>query len=152
MSKIHLLRNYITRSGNLYAPGFYEEGHLPEQCLDIPGLTERIGGDSVLITEAAKKSQMITDFSSEQSKQAKEKTEFNIIQTQTTVQESKLERTAINKASLKELTALKGIGQKTAEQIIEAREKSPFLGISDLKERVELPFSGKWDTYKLSFE
>jgi DNA uptake protein ComE-like DNA-binding protein len=148
--KAKLLRNYITRSGDLYNPRVYEENELPEYLYQLE--------DSTLL-QILKPNQTekritpvdtsVINLSSEYSK-SKEKEFTTEIKSQ--VVEPELEEvtlTNINTATREELIALPRIGAKTADNIIKARNMSPFLSMSDLKERIEI--LGNWNTYQLDF-
>jgi competence ComEA-like helix-hairpin-helix protein len=61
---------------------------------------------------------------------------------------------SINTASASEIAAaLDGVGEKTALNIVKAREVGPFASIEDLEKRAPLPVNRKWETLadQLSF-
>lgn len=146
--RARLLKNYITREGNLYNPRVYEENEIPEYLYQLqdPTLLQILKPTQAeRVTTALDPN--VLDLSSEYSK-SKEK-EFT---TEIKPQVVELETVVllnINTATREELIALPRIGAKTADNIIKARGMSPFLSMSDLKERIEI--MGQWNTYQLDF-
>jgi DNA uptake protein ComE-like DNA-binding protein len=148
--KAKLLKNYITRSGDLYNPRVYEENELPEYLyqLEDPTLLQILKSNQTekRITPV---DTSVVNLSSEYSK-SKEKEFTTEIKAQVVAPElEEIVLTNINTATREELIALPRIGAKTADNIIKARNMSPFLSMSDLKERIEI--LGNWNTYQLDF-
>ena len=155
--RVRLNSRYISRDRNLYVPGVYQPHTLPAEVYLNTSLYDVLSDEAVVIQAPVNPLQNYnSDLRSEESKAAQEETTTHLQPTTTLVIEknSFINETPaeINLMSRSELVALKGIGSKTADNIIKARELSPFLNMTDLSERVELPFSAKWSAYNLIFD
>jgi hypothetical protein len=150
---IILLKRYISRSGNLYNPGVYRENELPKHICEDPAYTRPVASTEVVERKAVEP-QNIVDMRTDQVK-AQQEADTQVIEITpmvTTITNLSNEPFAINICTKAELINQKGIGSKTAEKIIEARELSPFINLYDLKERIDLPGLFEWEGYNVSFE
>lgn len=173
--RCELLKTYITRKGSIYQPKVYEKNELPFEILSSPSYFRVISDNAVIKTTRLSLPSDPVDMSPLYSKD-QGATKITKLRPQVTtviepkpsvpvvaVTESKSvvkeqnytpdgsSKILINVISKEGLVELKGIGAKTADLIIEAREASPFQNITDLKDRIELKF-GDWDAFDISFK
>lgn len=161
---VKLIRTFCTKTGNIYFPGVYAPGVLPDKAYNSFYMTTT--GPAVVSTA---KQQAFTDSTISNGKfevqgvdrhtggpGLKEEVEINKSPTTKTLKPkiSKAEEVPainINTASEEELIALPTVGKVTAKKVIELREASPFIDYTDLNSRAPLPFSRDWTGFDLKF-
>ena len=148
MAKVFLKKDYISKGGNFYGAGYYEQESLPEVIRDNSDyvkITEVVVPKEPLVENGIR---TITSDDGPRTREIKpiigEPVKSDIVKEEPFIN--------INKASEIELSSLKGIGRSTAKKVIELREVSPFVSFSDLEERVGLWGGRTWDSYNIKFE
>ena len=141
--RVYLKHRYYS-NGNIWYPGHYQFGELPEELK-----TEKY-------LDIGKKVSPPTDYNSAIKKQKiavtatkplVEKTAYGEPSPTVIANKKTPINININSATAEELAKLKNVSVAIATKIIEARTKKTFADIEDLKSRVKLN-RGSWDDIK----
>lgn len=143
MVKYILLETFVDRSGNLYSARStpYEEGELPDAVAKNPLKAKKIEDNQVAV------------FTSKST----ETTVVNLNNSDTTnllvpkflePNPVIVDKVDINSASIEEIKAIKGIGDKTASLLFANR---PYTDNSDLSIKVKPPLGKTWTDFNFMF-
>ena len=158
MSKKVRLTKLTTVRGNPYHAGVYEEGYLPEAILQTPGLVvePEATAKSPEYQNALKKQSVSIGAANPSSQRSSFKAEKPVEipedKVAGSVEKPPGVKININQATADQISDLDGITVAIAGKVIEAREKAPFTGLEDLKQKVPLKGSKDWGKLALSFD
>ncbi|MCC5616373.1 helix-hairpin-helix domain-containing protein [Nostoc sp. CHAB 5836] len=136
------LKKHSQVKGNLYHPREYKPGELPSELLteeyvtqgspEVPTFSPFAGSfeETKVIIGAETPNNELTSY-----------------QTSTVIVPTPVTRIQINEATIEAIATLEGIGLIAAKKVVEERVKSPFTSLEDLKARVPLGKTLKWETF-----
>jgi hypothetical protein len=176
---VKLIRIFTGTTGNVYQPGVYEPGTLPEKAYNtyycVPlAVAQDPNSKPVQTMVEEKRTQAKFEYEKPVEKVDLPKSvatnEINtgdfipdelVINKATDSNEmpmkAKLSKPVeapsldINSAAKEDLIALNGVAKATADKIITLRKAHPFTSYEDINERVPLPFGKDWTAFQIDF-